>query len=80
LINLILSIINFEFMTLFVIQFLIKSLVDYILLARSNQFFKTKKMLCYFIPAQIFNIVLIPYEAMAGVVRSVKWKDRTYVT
>ena len=74
--NLLTSLILSQFIIVFLVQFLLKSIVDFIFLARTNQFFKYKKLLWYFIPAQLFNILILPFIAIVGIMGSVKWKGR----
>jgi poly-beta-1,6-N-acetyl-D-glucosamine synthase len=76
LLNLILSLINFNFLYLFIIQFIIKSIIDLLLLFKIKCFYKQKKLLYYFIPAQLINIFLIPLVAISGFGFKTQWKDK----
>lgn len=72
--NLILSIYDSNFLLAFMIQFTIKSLFDFILLYKGLVFYNNKQLLYYFIPAQIFNIFMIPFVAISGMTRKIQWK------
>jgi cellulose synthase/poly-beta-1,6-N-acetylglucosamine synthase-like glycosyltransferase len=59
---------------LFLVQLFLKSLIDYSFLYTSLSFFNKTKLLWYFIPTQLANIILVPFIALAGILTSVKWK------
>ncbi len=77
-VNLFIGFLFHNFMIIFIAQLLLKSIVDFIFLSRTNQFIKYKKLMWYFILAQFFNLFFIPYVAIAGIMSSVSWKDRIY--
>lgn len=64
------------FRQLFLIQFGIKSIVDFIFLYLTGKTFKQNKLLKYFLPTQLFNIFMVPYAAFSGFWGNAKWKDR----
>jgi len=64
-----------EFSYLFLVQLIAKSIIDFIFLFKTGNYFKKNKLLWYFIPTQLANIFLIPYFALAGIGKSVKWKE-----
>lgn len=74
--NLILIIFSSCFLWIFLLQLLLKSMVDFIFLYDTSFDFKQQKLLKYFLPAQIFNVVMIPYLAIAGITGSITWKGR----
>ncbi len=59
-------------------QFIIKSIVDYMFLGETNKFFKQQNLSTYFIPTQIFNLIMVPYIAISGIFKSFEWKGRKY--
>jgi poly-beta-1,6-N-acetyl-D-glucosamine synthase len=69
-----LSFINLEFLYLFVFQVILKSIIDFILLSKVSVFFKETKLLKYFIPAELLNIILIPAIALLGFFYKGNWK------
>lgn len=75
LINLLLFTIGKISLVYFLIQLFIKSSVDILFLLPTSSFFDQKKLLWYFIPTQLLNIILIPYLAIAGIMSKDKWKD-----
>lgn len=79
LLNLLLAILSSCFLWTFLLQLLLKSISDLIFLSTTSFDFKQQKLLRYFIPTQIFNVVMIPYLAIAGITGSIKWKGRISV-
>jgi len=76
--NLIFSPFLSKLLIIFLSQFALKSMVDFIFLARTSKFLNNEKLLWYFLPAQLFNLLTIPYIAVTGILGSIKWKGRTY--
>ena len=72
--NLFFAIFSIEFRLVFFIQFITKSAIDFVFLSNTSHYFRLKKLLWYFIPTQLANIIIIPYLAMVGIGSSVKWK------
>lgn len=78
LINFILMIFDMRTWPLFLIPYLIKSLIDFIFIKKTLNIFKQSGLINYFFPAQLFNIILTIYTAISGISGSFIWKDRTY--
>jgi cellulose synthase/poly-beta-1,6-N-acetylglucosamine synthase-like glycosyltransferase len=74
--NLVLSLFSASFIGLFFIQFVIKLIPDFILLRKCTTFFQVKKLLWYFLPTQVANIILIPTEGIAGLFVKPRWKTK----
>jgi poly-beta-1,6-N-acetyl-D-glucosamine synthase len=72
--NLILAFANRGILLLFIIQLFIKSIVDFIFLFQVSTFYEMRKSLFYFFPTQIFNLFILPFVAISGFMRQVKWK------
>jgi poly-beta-1,6-N-acetyl-D-glucosamine synthase len=62
------------FLYLFILLFTLKSSADFILLYKTTIFFKEKKLLKYFIPAEMLNLFIVPLVAITGLVYKVRWK------
>lgn len=58
----------------FIGQFSLKSIIDLIFLFLTSSFFKQKELLIYFIPTQIFNLVIVPFLSIAGLLSKGEWK------
>jgi poly-beta-1,6-N-acetyl-D-glucosamine synthase len=72
--SLLFSLADNYFLFLFILLFTIKSSADFILLYKTTIFFKKKKLLKYFIPAEMLNLFIIPLVAISGLVYKVRWK------
>jgi len=64
-----------ELIYLFAFQLITKSIADFILLQKVATFYKAKKLLYYFIPTQLLNILLIPLIAISGFKPKINWKN-----
>lgn len=63
-----------KLLLLFLTQLAIKSIVDFIFLFKVGNYFKTNRLLLYFLPTQLANIFLVPILAFLGVFGRAKWK------
>ncbi len=72
--NLIGSIFFQELLLIFSVQLFLKSIVDFSFLYIILRYYNKKKLLWYFIPTQLLNILLVPYIALSGILASVKWR------
>jgi poly-beta-1,6-N-acetyl-D-glucosamine synthase len=59
-----------------IMQFIMKFLVDYILLNKVLGYYNKKRLLKYFIVAELLNILLVPYIALSSIIRNISWKGR----
>jgi glycosyltransferase involved in cell wall biosynthesis len=73
-INLILSFLKPVYFNLFTFQLITKSLIDLFLLIKVANFYNQKKLLLYFIPTQLINIVIVPIIALLGFLIHIEWK------
>jgi cellulose synthase/poly-beta-1,6-N-acetylglucosamine synthase-like glycosyltransferase len=76
-VSMIYSITNLTFSD-FTLLFLLKSVSDFILLFSVTRFFKSKKLMLYFIPLQIIYPFYIITTVLFGLIGNFKWKDRTF--
>ncbi len=72
--NLLGSIFFHGLLLIFGIQLFLKSVVDFSFLYLSLRYYNKMKLLWYFIPTQLLNIILVPYIALSGILTSAKWK------
>jgi cellulose synthase/poly-beta-1,6-N-acetylglucosamine synthase-like glycosyltransferase len=63
-------------LALFIIQFLVKSVTDYILLNAASSFFNEKKQLKGFLISELYHIAYIVFIGILGNFISFEWKER----
>ena len=64
------------FLTLFLVQVLLKIIVEGILLLQVSSFLKVKKLMLWLIPEQLLHIVYVVVIGILGNVKGYKWKER----
>ncbi|MCY7410210.1 MAG: hypothetical protein LH473_08045, partial [Chitinophagales bacterium] len=67
---------NTDFQMVFAFQFIIKLIFDFSFLYQIAVFFKRKKLLWLFLPAQVFHVFYIIIIGFAGNLFTTKWKGR----
>ncbi len=67
---------NNDFQMVFAFQFIIKLIFDFTFLFQITMFYKRKKLLWLFLPAEIFHIFYIIIIGFAGNFFTTKWKGR----
>jgi cellulose synthase/poly-beta-1,6-N-acetylglucosamine synthase-like glycosyltransferase len=67
-----------EFLLFFLFAFIVKSIVDLILLVPVSRFFNQQKLLWLFLPLQLIYPFYISFTAFAGLVGKFSWKNRIY--
>ena len=75
---LMLSVFMKVFFLYFLFAFIIKSIVDLILLVQVSRFFKQQNLMWWFLPLQIIYPFYIIFTTIAGLFGSFEWKDRSY--
>ncbi len=66
---------SMKFFFVFIAVFIIKSVFDFVFLAKTSAFFQQKYLLKYFLPVQLANIFLVPFLAFSGLFTKTKWKE-----
>ncbi|MHB1688771.1 MAG: glycosyltransferase [Ignavibacteriaceae bacterium] len=64
------------FFATFSLSLIIKSILEYLILKRGEDFILSKKILRYFLPAEIFHIPYIIIAGIAGTFGNYVWKNR----
>lgn len=67
-----------EFLLIFLFAFIVKSIVDLILLIPVSRFFNLHRLLWLFIPLQIIYPFYIVFTAFAGLFGKFSWKNRSF--
>ncbi|MEN8121046.1 MAG: glycosyltransferase [Bacteroidota bacterium] len=73
---LMLAILSINFLWVFLIVFILKSILDIIFLFKTSRFFEQKFLLRYFIPLQLANLFSVPFLAFSGLFTKTKWKGK----
>ncbi len=63
---------------LFIFLFSLKLIADFPFLFSVTSFFKKRKLLNFFLLAEIIYFIYVPYTAIAGLIMPFNWKKRSY--
>jgi hypothetical protein len=74
--SLLLAIFDIDFILLFAIIFIIKSIPDFFLLSQVTSFFEKKGLLKFFIPVQLFYPIYVIVIGLSSLFLKYKWKGR----
>ena len=68
---------NYWMMELFVFQFAFKLITEFVLINEVTTFFNKKKLMWWFLPAQLFHVFYVIIIGISGLTATYKWKNRT---